>query len=180
VVRFAIVPERSVVWIEAKSSLHPIHTRTEGLEGFLDVDVGPDGRVDPAVNPKGHLSLRVDRLRSGNMFEERELRRRINARRFPTIEGDLSDIRPAGDDGRYLVRGTITFRGVANEHEDEMLVSFADDTVTLQGESTFDITDYGMEAPRVLVLKVEPQVRVRVEIVGQRQSDVQSAREPGE
>ena len=171
--RFAIVPDRSVVWIEAKSSLHPIHTRTDGLEGFIDLETGSDGRVDTAVNPSGHLSLRVDRLRSGNMVEERELRRRINARRFPTIDGELRGMRAAGDDGRYVVRGAVTFRGVTNEHEDEMVVSFDDDTVTLAGQSTFDIRDYDMEPPRVLMLRVEPEVTIRVEIVGKRQSEDQ-------
>jgi hypothetical protein len=121
-----------------------------------------------AVAPKAHLSLRVERLRSGNVLEERELRRRINARRFPTIDGDLIDMKPAGDDGRYVVRGAVTFLGVTNEHRDEMLISFDDDTIMLTGSSTFDIRDFGMEPPRVLLLRVEPEVIVRVEIVGRR------------
>ena len=171
--RFAIVPERSVVWIEAKSSLHPIHTRTDGLEGFVELETGRDGRIDLAVKPKGQLSLRVDRLRSGNMFEERELRRRLDARRFPTIDGALSEMRPADGEGRYLVRGAITFRGVTHEHEDQMAVSFDDDTLTMAGTSTFDIRNYGMEPPRILVLRVEPDVTVRVEIVGKRQAVAQ-------
>ena len=33
------------------------------------------------------------------------------------------------------------------------------------GQSTFDIRDFGMEPPRILLLKVEPDVTVRVEIV---------------
>ncbi len=168
--RFTIDPDRSAVWIEASSSLHPIHTQTHGLEGYLELEIGTDGRVDLAVTPRGHLSLRVDRLRSGNMFEERELRRRINARRFPTIDGELTDIVPADEDGCYVVRGAVTFRGVTNEHRDEMFIHFDDDTVTLAGTSTFDIRSFGMEPPRILLLRVEPEVTVRVEIVGEKQS----------
>ena len=33
------------------------------------------------------------------------------------------------------------------------------------GHDRFDIRDFGMEPPRVLVLKVDPEVDVRVEIV---------------
>ena len=165
--RFVVIPERSTVWIEAKSSVHPINTRTDGLEGFVDLAVDSDGRVNPVRTPTGRLSLRVDRLRSGNMLEERELRRRIDARRFPTIDGELLDMRSAGDDDRYAVRGAVTFRGVTKEHEGEMQISFQDETVTLVGESTFDIRDYGMEPPRVLMLRVDPMVVVRVEIVGE-------------
>jgi hypothetical protein len=39
-----------------------------------------------------------------------------------------------------------------------------DKTIRLAGESSFDIRDFGMQAPKVLLLKVEPQVQVRVEI----------------
>src|SRR5262249_41777036 len=153
-----VVPARSTVSIEAKSSVHPIHTRTDGLEGFIELAVDGDGHVDLARTPTGRLSLRVDRLRSGNMLEERELRRRIDARRFPTIDGELLDMRWAGDADRYTIRGAITFRGVTKEHEGEMLISFHGNTVTLVGTSSFDIRDYGMEPPRVLMLRVEPEV----------------------
>src|SRR5215471_4031546 len=129
--RFVVVPARSTVSIEAKSSVHPIHTRTDGLEGFIELAVDGDGHVDLARTPTGRLSLRVDRLRSGNMLEERELRRRIDARRFPTIDGELIDMQPADDDGRYVVRGAVTFLGVTNEHQDEMAISFDDDTIML-------------------------------------------------
>jgi polyisoprenoid-binding protein YceI len=170
VAHFVIVPDRSTVWIEANSSLHPIHTRTDGLEGYVELEAGADGRVDLAEAPKAHLSLRVDRLRSGNVFEERELRRRIDARRFKTIDGELTELRPASDDGRYIVRGAVTFRGVTKEHEDEMLISFDGDTITLSGTSTFDVRDFGMEPPRILMLRVEPEVTVRVEIVAKKHS----------
>jgi hypothetical protein len=171
VAHFEIVPERSTVWIDARSSLHPIHTRTDGLEGSIELEARVDGSIDLAVPPTGRLSLRVDRLRSGNTFEERELRRRIDARRFRSIDGALIAMRPAGDDGRYVVRGAVTFRGVTNEHEDEMLVSLDGDTVTLSGASTFDVRDYGMQPPRILMLRVEPEVTVRVEIVGEKRSE---------
>jgi len=99
---YRIVPEQSQVLIDAKSSLHPIHTRTEGLDGHLDVAVLGSGRIDLGSSPKARLSLPVERLKSGNPFEDRELRRRIDARRFPTINGELTELRATGTDGRYL------------------------------------------------------------------------------
>jgi polyisoprenoid-binding protein YceI len=165
VARYDIVPERSEVWIDATSSLHPIHSRTAGLEGFLDVEVHDGGRLDLTVAPKGQLSLPVQRLSSGNPLEDRELRRRIDARRFPTIDGRLTEMSQAASDGRYLVRGDVTFRGVTNPYEDEMSVDQLDDnTLRLEGESTFDIRDFGMEPPRILMLRVHPQVSVKVAI----------------
>ena len=42
-------------------------------------------------------------------------------------------------------------------------------TLRLTGESIFDIRDFGMDPPRILMLKVEPEVGVRVEILAERE-----------
>ncbi len=44
-------------------------------------------------------------------------------------------------------------------------VQIDDSTLQLEGESTFDIRDFGMEPPRILLLRVHPEVKVRVAIV---------------
>ena len=168
--RYRIVPERSKVFISARSSLHPIDTRTDGLEGFVDFELHGGGRLNLTVPTKGRVSLPVARMSSGNPLEDRELRRRIEARRYPTIDGELTDMHETGRDGRYLVRGDVTFKGATRSYQDEMAVSQDDDgTLRLSGESTFDIRDFGMDPPRILMLKVEPQVGVRVEIVAERE-----------
>ena len=157
--RYRIVPERSQVTIDARSSVHPIHTRTSGLEGFVELTFS-DGRVDVGATPRGRLSLPVDRLRSGNPLEDRELRRRIDARRFPTIDGD-----------QYLVGGDLTFRGETRACEAPMTISALDEsTMQLTGQATFDVRDFGMEPPRILMLRVYPEVEVSVEIVAARES----------
>jgi hypothetical protein len=91
--RYRIVPERSWVEIHARSSLHPIESRTDGLEGFLELEVMSGGRVDLTVPMAGRLSLDVARLSSGNALEDRELRRRFDSRRFTTINGELTEMR---------------------------------------------------------------------------------------
>jgi polyisoprenoid-binding protein YceI len=166
VARYRIVPERSTVSIEARSSIHPIHSSTDGLEGFVDLEVGPDGGVDLAAKPVGQLSLPVRRLSSGNRMEDREMQKRIDARRYPTINGVLDQLEPTDGDSNYRVTGEITFRGVARHHEDQMTIHAVDDhTLELAGKSRFDIRDFGMEPPRILLLKVDPQVDVQVDIV---------------
>jgi len=94
----------------------------------------------------------------------------VDARRFPTISGDLTAIEAIDGDGRYRVRGDVTFKGVTRSSEDDMTVSHADDeTLRLQGSSVFDIRHFGMEPPRILLLKVAPEVRVTVDIVAQKE-----------
>jgi polyisoprenoid-binding protein YceI len=156
VARYEIDPARSRVWIDARSNVHPIHSSADGLEGFIDFDV-----------PAGRLSFPVSKLSSGNPLERRELQKRIDARRYPTIDGVLTDIETLND-GRLRVRGDLTFRGVTQSVEGELTQSRLDDrTIRLEGASTFNIRDFGMEPPRILMLRVEPEVNVRVEIVAE-------------
>jgi polyisoprenoid-binding protein YceI len=170
--RFSIVPERSRVSIDARSSLHPIHTETDGLEGWVELDVADGAKVNLAAPPAGHLELPVEQLRSGNALEDRELQRRIDARRYPTIAGDLSLMKDTAHDGRYLVAGDLTFRGVTRRCQDEMIVERLDPrTIRLSGESTFDVRDFGMEPPRILMFKVQPDVKVAVEIIAEKEED---------
>ena len=168
---YRVVPERSWVEIRARSNVHPIESRTVGLEGFLDVVLSRDGSVDLTAPLGGTLLLRVDKLSSGNPLQDRELRRRIDARRYPTIDGTLTELRDAGSDGRYIVRGDVTFRGVTCTVEDEMTITSNGDAdeVELEGQTTFDVRDFRMDPPRILVFKVVPEVRVTAHIVAARQ-----------
>ena len=168
--RYRIVPERSRVWIDARSSLHPIHSTTDGLEGFIELDAEDGGEIDLSTQPAGSLSLPVARLSSGNGFEDRELHRRVDIRRYPRIDGVLRHMERVDGAGRYRVSGDLEFRGVSRPCQDEMSVEVVDDrTLRLEGQSTFDVRDFGMEPPRILMLRVEPDVVVRVEIIAERE-----------
>jgi polyisoprenoid-binding protein YceI len=171
VARYTIDPGRSRVVIDATSSVHPIHSETDGLEGWLELDVQGAGRINPRVPAQAHLELPVEQLRSGNPMEDRELKRRIDARRFPTISGDLRSMEATGIDGKYLVKGDITFKGVTRPSEDEMTVALdGGDGLRLRGSSIFDIRDFGMEPPRILMLKVHPDVTVSVDILAMKEA----------
>lgn len=169
---YRIVPDRSHVIVDARSSLHPIRTRTDGLEGHLEMDVLDGGRVNLGASPKAKLSFPVGRLKSGNPLENRELKRAIDARRYPTIDGQLVELRESEKAGHYVARGDVTFRGVTKTYEDEMAITALDDrTLKLEGEHIFDIRDFDMEPPKFLMLRVEPDVHVRVEIVAEKDDE---------
>jgi hypothetical protein len=143
VATWRIVPERSQVVIDARSSVHPIHASTEGLEGYVELTFGADGRLDLSAKAGGKVSLRAERLSSGNPLEDRELMRRLDVRRFPTIEGSLLSVVSASEDETYLVRGEVAFHGVSRVKEDKMAIRALDEaTVSLKGNSRFDIIEW--------------------------------------
>jgi polyisoprenoid-binding protein YceI len=171
VARYRIDPTQSRVMIDATSSVHPIHSSTEGIEGWLELDLQGGGRVNAAAEAGAHVEFSVDQLRSGNPLEDRELKRRIDARRFPTITGELTTIQATGTDGRYIVHGTVTFKGVTQPSHDEVTLSVDEtDAVRVQGSSVFDIREFGMEPPRILMLKVSPHVTVTIDVVAHKET----------
>jgi polyisoprenoid-binding protein YceI len=167
--RFRIIPERSRVWLEATSSVHPIHGEASGLSGSIDVQFDGTG-LDLSSSPDIRVELPVEQLKSGNRLEDAEMMRRVDARRYPTIRGVVKDMKSQGVDGRYAVTGDLSFHGVTQTVEGEVTISRADDgTLVIEGERQFDIRDYNVSPPKILMLKVHPEVkvRIRVEAVGE-------------
>jgi hypothetical protein len=170
-VRYSVVSSRSTVSIKARSSVHPINAETSGLKGFFEADMLADGTVDLTGTPKGRIELAVGLLRSGNPLNDREMRRRVDSRRFPTISGELTGMRATKTVGRYVVSGQVTCKGATREAEDEMTIAALDDrTLLLEGEHTFDFTEFGIVAPKIMMLRVYPEVVVAVRIVAEADS----------
>jgi polyisoprenoid-binding protein YceI len=166
---YRIVPDRSYVWIEAKSSLHPIQGEGTGLSGSIEAEV-VDGRLNLNGTPQIRLELPIEALRSGKAMEDSEMLRRVDARRYPTIRGEVKDIKESSP-GRYRMLGDLTFHGVTKSVEGE--VSFSqpdgDGTIVFEGEQTFDIRDFGVQPPKILMFRVHPDVKVRVRVVAQQE-----------
>jgi polyisoprenoid-binding protein YceI len=99
------------------------------------------------------------------------MQKRIDARRYPTIEGVLDHVIRNGAEQSYRVSGDVTFRGVSRRLEDQMQIRAVDgETIQLDGSARIDIRQFGMEPPRILLLKVKPEVDVRVEIFAVRET----------
>lgn len=165
--RFKFDSTRSCVWVDARSNLHPIRTETRGLEGWVEVAVHNEGHIDLSIPVHGELSLSVDRLTSGNHLYDRELKRRMDARKYPTITGRITSFRAAEVRGSYLVGGDLSFHGHTRNFEHEMTIDLRGGTaIELQGDYVFDIREFGMKPPSMLMLKVYPEVSVRVALFG--------------
>jgi polyisoprenoid-binding protein YceI len=165
---YRISPSRSQIWMEAQSSVHPIHGEAHGLEGEIVAEV-VDGQLDLSSQPMMRVELPVEALKSGNTVQDKEMQRRVDARRYPKIIGESKDISQQGDN-RYRVRGDLTFHGVTRPVDGEVNLSMPDErTIVLEGTQTFDIREYGVTPPKILMLRVHPEVNVRVRVVGELQ-----------
>jgi polyisoprenoid-binding protein YceI len=115
----------------------------------------------------GRIEVPVRSLRSGNPVEDAELQRRIDARRFPSIVGEMRKVTALGDDGRFRVEGDLSFHGVTRAIDGKLLVRREGDRLQVEGEQVFDVRDFGIKPPRILMLRVEPEVRVEIRLVAE-------------
>ncbi len=160
--RFLLDPERSAVLIDARSTVGPICFATVGLKGSLHATV-VDGILNTDTPPSGELTIDVSELRSGNKLYDAELQRRIDARRFPTATVELRDCTPSAPGSRYRLRGELTFHGISRLAEGTVYVEAqGDDRLVISGEQVFDIRDFAVPSPTMLMLRIFPDVRVRL------------------
>ncbi len=162
--RFTLVPDRSVVLIEVRSTVGPISFGALGLNGFVVADVA-GGTIRADTPPTAHVEIGVDGLRSGNSVYDAELLRRIDARRFPMASLALRECAAIGAGNRYRVAGELTFHGVTRPAHGTVTVAIASDRrMVITGEQVFDIRDFDVPSPTVLMLRIYPDVRVRLHV----------------
>ena len=63
-----------------------------------------EGRIDVSGTPRIQIELPVEKLQSGKKLEDAEMMRRIDARRFPKITGETTEVKENGG-GRYRDSG---------------------------------------------------------------------------
>jgi hypothetical protein len=163
--RHELDPDRSQVWIEGSSSLHPIRATASGLTGFVELALVKAG--GPASSPRvaGEVRIEVDRLRSRNPVVDRETRRRIDAPRHPLIIGTAVSSERVGED-RVALEGDIELRGVTQRVSGELTVRVDGGRLVLEGSQRFDVRDWGLQPPRLGLVRVHPHIDVRVRLVG--------------
>lgn len=158
---YDIIPDLSTVSIVGRSTLHPIHAAASGLTGWVIADVDQGRFTGDAVT--GYVEIPVALLQSGNRLVDAETRRRIDAARFPLISGTITSTIETRD-ATATVRGVIAFRGEEVEVEGTLIAAGSAETLTLIGESVFDVRWWGLEPPKLLAVKVYPEIRVEVHV----------------
>ena len=167
--RFTLLVDESQVWIDGSSSVHPIRATATGLSGWVELDVTVDG-VAEGSNLAGEVRIEVDRLRSGNPLVDRETRRRIDAKHHPEIVGTVTAAARVAPD-RMQVTGTIAFRGEVQTISGEITVGLDGDRLTIEGSTTVDVRAWGLEPPRVALLRVHPEVDIKIHVVATPDAD---------
>jgi DNA-binding PadR family transcriptional regulator/polyisoprenoid-binding protein YceI len=165
---FALDPERSAVLIDVRSTVGPLSFGTLGVSGVIRAAFA-DGMMSTDVAPSGRLTIDVAGLNSGNRLYDAELLRRIDARMYPAAFVELRHCSLSGPGTRYRLAGELTFHGVTRLAEGTVTVeAVSHDRLVITGEQVFDIRDFAIPSPTVLMLRIFPDVRVRLHAEAER------------
>jgi hypothetical protein len=107
----------------------------------------------------------LDALTSGNPLYDSELRRRVNARRYPVATISLSSVAGPIGTNSYDLTGEMEFhdaiRTIAGSITFEKTKG---DVIVIRGERVFDVREFNLETPASLALKIYPDVTVAMHI----------------
>ena len=166
--RYDVITSESSLVFEARSTLHAVHGKADGLTGYIERGAGVTDSIAGPPPPKMHVEFAVERLRSGNDLQDREMWKVVDSKRFPLVTADLRELEPGPSEGRYIASGDVALAGRSRRYSGDLSFEDGGDRVIVQGALNLDIRDFGLKPPEMLFLKVDPVVALRLRLVAAR------------
>ena len=158
--RYLVDPDRSRLWAEARSNVHPIRIEVTGVAGTIEVRA-VDGTLELSQAPRARLEIPSDKVKSGIDLYDDEIARRMEVRKYARIRGEVVEVRPDGS-RRYRVRGKLSLHGVTREIEGSVEIDMPDErTLEIRGEHEIDMRDFDLDPPKIMMLEVKPEIQLR-------------------
>jgi polyisoprenoid-binding protein YceI len=170
VAQFRVNTSKSSVKVGLRVNLHPSHIDANALSGVIECEVDDQGRPRLDQPYTAELSLPVDAIKSGNGIQDREMRRRFDVGRYPTITARVTHGEALEGEGRYRAAAQLSMHGQTREISGEIQLHVDGTTMSIDGQQVINVKDFGIDPPRLIILKVEPEVDLLVHIVAERQS----------
>lgn len=156
--RFTVDSTTASVLFAASSSLHPIRS-TAPASGWFEADIENDRFTQGSVL-SGRLEVPLAGLSSGNALVDREMRRRAGSASHPFIIAHIDSTLDL-EDTQATITGTIQFSGRSELVEGAIALLPGP---RIAGTGEFDVRWWGLEPPRLLVLRVDPIVTVEIDL----------------
>lgn len=167
--RFQVNTAQTTVKVGLRVNLHPSHINANALSGVIECEVDEQGRPRLDQPYSAELTLPVDAIKSGNGIQDREMRRRFDVSRYPTITAKVTHGEALDANGHYRAAAQLTMHGQTREISGDLHLSVDGTTMTIDGQQVINVKDFGIDPPRLIILKVEPDVDLQVHIVAERQ-----------
>ena len=168
--RFDVNTAQTTVQVGLRVNLHPSHITANSLTGFIECELDDQGKPRLDQPYRAELTLPVDAIKSGNGIQDREMRRRFDTSRYPTITAVVTHGEELDGEGLYRATARLTLHGVTKDITGDVKLTASGNTLTIDGQQVINVKDFGIDPPRLIILKVEPDVDLQVHIVAERRS----------
>jgi polyisoprenoid-binding protein YceI len=162
--RFRVIAEQSPVTIITTSTTHDTRAHADRLSGVLVCEFDERGHPRLDAPWSAELRLPVAAIKSGNPLQDRVMRGQVEAAKHPIISVKVTSARALRRAGHYRATAQITFHGRTRTVEGHVTVRTDGDHLLINGEQRFDMREFDIEPPRLLILRVDPVVVVSVHI----------------
>jgi polyisoprenoid-binding protein YceI len=163
---FAVDPGRSRLTITARSRIHPIHLDAP-VAGDIAAEVAPDG-FDIAQPITASLIVELDQLRSDDRLVSAELKRRLDTAHHPLATFTVDSVSYDGGDA-YRLTARLALLGITKPFVARCAVTLDGLRMSASGSVSLDVRDFGITPPRMLMVRVEPDIAVDVSLVAELQ-----------
>lgn len=153
-----IVPERSIVRVEAHAPLHSTHAEGRALSGRVSVDP-----ADVAGSLRMEVSVAIAGLKSGDRLLDSKSLSHVDAARHPTARFVLD--KASGTAAALRVEGKLSWRGYDVPFSTTARAELSPTEARGRAAFELDMRRFGLVAPKLLFLKVEDVVKIEIEIV---------------
>ena len=145
------------VSFQASSTLHDFGGKAPSVDAAVDPEPGAPARW------RADVDLPVASLDTGNAKRDAKMREMFQAEAFPVIRAALRDLDADAvrKDGHLDL--TLTIRDVAHDVQADVTAWTAEgERVAFDASFDVSLAQYGLEAPRVLFIRVADRVHVMV------------------
>ena len=140
---------------------HPLH-KWEGISHDVNCALIYN---DETKQPEAvAVSIKVASFDSDNGNRDSHAMEVLEGLKYPNVTFVSSDVK-AGANGELTAKGSLTFHGVAKPATLRATRKDAGGKLTITGEFPISLTDYNIERPSLMGLKVEDDMTLRFNVV---------------
>jgi len=129
---------------------------TKKATSYLSMEANP-------LTLKGTIEVSMGDFISDNKKRDEHMQETLESLSFPKAVFDIKEVVAKGGD-RYTLKGTMILHGVSKPISFEGTVAQESNTVHIKVASALKMTDFGIQQPSLMFLKVRDQVDLSVDI----------------
>ncbi|RMH54337.1 MAG: YceI family protein [Candidatus Hydrogenedentota bacterium] len=148
------------------------HSTAHNFEGRTSTVLGKFGADKEKLTETAYADviIPVKSLKTGISARDKNMYKTFEARKYPNIRFHLEELRDVkwetADTFTALAVGTLTIHGVVRKTGLRIRAGLTDDYAVVDGRADLRITDFGMERPGFLFLRVGDNVEVKFHAQG--------------